>query len=67
MRDRPQINGFRRGVPILLLLLSCLVSCGQSHTERPDIPKVVQGVLDLQDWDFEQHGSVMLNGEWEWY
>lgn len=33
----------------------------------PDHPKVVQGIVDLRDWDFSSHPAVTLDGEWEFY
>jgi two-component system sensor histidine kinase ChiS len=32
-----------------------------------DLPAAVRGRLDLSSWDFNQDGSVALNGEWECY
>ncbi|MFD2170761.1 ATP-binding protein [Tumebacillus lipolyticus] len=31
----------------------------------PDHPKVVQGVLDLRNWDFPDDRTITLDGEWE--
>lgn len=33
----------------------------------PNQPIAVKGQFDLRNWDFEQNGSLKLNGEWEWY
>lgn len=30
-------------------------------------PQAVEGVLDLEAWDFEQQGIVSLEGQWEFY
>lgn len=59
---------------IAVILLSVAV-CGSavlyisSHmppkTPRP--PQAVQGVLDLRDWNFGQHGVLSPEGEWEFY
>jgi diguanylate cyclase (GGDEF)-like protein len=48
-----------------LWLLFLLSSCVQQDT--PPQPKVVQGVLDLREWDFAKHGPVNLDGEWKFY
>ena len=37
---------------------------GQEHA---DYRLAQKGVLDLTGWDFESHGPVPLNGEWEFY
>ena len=46
-------------IPLLVLLWGC--------TDRSPPPRAVQGVLDLSGWNFDQNGSVVLNGEWEIY
>jgi len=52
-----------KGVWLLLLLL---VSCSQpNQTVEP--PKATNGLLNLQDWDFEHQGMTGLSGEWEYY
>jgi two-component system sensor histidine kinase ChiS len=30
-------------------------------------PSVIEGVIDLTDWDFKQDGMVRLNGDWSFY
>lgn len=30
-------------------------------------PKVVQGVLDLKQWNFQTDGNISLDGDWEFY
>jgi hypothetical protein len=37
------------------------------HAEAKQPPKVVQGVLDLREWDFHSDGPVSLAGEWAFY
>lgn len=37
------------------------------HQMGMNQPKADRGVLDLTNWDFEQNGSVWLNGEWAFY
>lgn len=33
----------------------------------PEQPEIVNGVLDLRDWDLQQSVSIPLNGEWKFY
>src|SRR5690554_4992177 len=33
----------------------------------PAHPHVIQGVLDLRDWDFTKNPIVTLDGQWELY
>ena len=50
---------------IFVLLLTLLsVSCA---TNRKEIPKAVEGYLDLSTWDFQKDGNIKLNGQWEIY
>ncbi|TGL61376.1 SpoIIE family protein phosphatase [Leptospira sarikeiensis] len=44
---------------LLLVLFAC-----QPVKENP---RVIQGVLDLRNWDFQTDGSVSLDGDWEFY
>ena len=40
--------------------------CSDSRFEK-DIPKAQRGVLDLRKWDFQQDGTVLLSGEWQFF
>jgi two-component system sensor histidine kinase ChiS len=51
---------FVLAVGSFLLLVS-----GCAERKRP--PRAVQGVLDLSQWDFDEHGTVDLKGQWEIY
>ena len=55
----------RKGVWLLLLWL-LLASCSQIE-RPPKPPQAAQGVLDLQNWDFNENGQVDLSGEWVFY
>lgn len=45
---------------ILVWMLLCLpLLC------NADSPKVVDGLIDLRDWDFKINGAVALDGDWE--
>ncbi|MDM8528704.1 7TM diverse intracellular signaling domain-containing protein [Anaerolineales bacterium HSG24] len=49
---------------ILTLLVLILTAC---NTTISPPPPVEEGRIDLSAWDFEEQGSVELNGEWEFY
>jgi len=52
--------------PIVLLLvifLMGLTSC--SAKQSTPFPVAESGVLDLRSWDFDNHGTVMMKGAWE--
>ena len=52
----------------LCLLLFLLAGCSRvPELSQKTAPKVVEGVLDLSDWDFEKDGVVALDGEWDFY
>ncbi len=52
---------------ILLFSWGILVSfCHDTFAKTP-FPKVVDGMLDLSEWDFDHDGLVKLDGEWEFY
>ena len=42
------------------------VACTTSN--RPDVrPTALDGVLDLQSWDFDRFGSLEMSVEWDFY
>jgi hypothetical protein len=43
-----------------------LTACSKTQS-RNATPTAVDGVLDLTKWDFDEDGSVNLDGEWEFY
>ena len=47
---------------VLLLLFS---SCATQVA--PPQPKVIQGILDLRNWDLARDGPVRLDGDWAFY
>lgn len=53
----------------IIAVLSGFIITGFSpgHTSDIQNPRVVNGVLDLTDWDFEKNGIVIIDGEWEFY
>jgi two-component system sensor histidine kinase ChiS len=50
----------------LLILIIMLTACSKTQS-RNATPTAVDGVLDLTKWDFDEDGSVNLDGEWEFY
>lgn len=57
---------FPFGVPVLLLMFCSFLVLGCQEQER-FVPKIEQGVLDLSEWNPEEDGPVLLQGEWEFY
>jgi two-component system, sensor histidine kinase ChiS len=47
----------------LLIIILTIVGCNPTRK----IPRVEKGVIDLRDWNFQENGSVELEGEWEFY
>ena len=45
-----------------LVIFTCR---NDSINENP--PRVMKGVLDLNNWDLKENGPIDLNGEWEFY
>ena len=50
----------------LSILIIMLTACSKTQS-RNATPTAVDGVLDLTKWDFDEDGSVNLDGEWEFY
>lgn len=40
---------------------------GYLLAKPPQMPRAVQGILDLRGWDFGKDGVLSLEGEWEFY
>ena len=49
-----------------LILFTIFLSCSNSLPEE-SIPTVKNGFINLRDWDFENNGSIKLNGDWEFH
>ncbi|MCP4137067.1 MAG: hypothetical protein GY754_39225 [bacterium] len=49
----------------IMLIIQTLLAGSCFSGKKP--PAAQKGVLHLEDWDFEKHGPVKLNGEWEFY
>ncbi len=52
--------------PILLLIVIASLSCA-SDNQSGSYPVAKNGILDLNDWNFEADGPVPLKGEWMFY
>ena len=50
----------------IAMSLTFLISC-RNDSARKISPNLVNGVLDLKNWDFEKDGPINLIGEWEFY
>ncbi|WP_152393858.1 sensor histidine kinase [Paenibacillus guangzhouensis] len=48
---------------LLVIFLMGLTSCSAKPTTP--FPVAEAGILDLRGWDFDQQGTVMMKGEWE--
>lgn len=49
-------------IPIVILVLAFI-----NNANHVQSPKAQQGVLNLTDYDFKQHGNIRLDGDWEFY
>jgi diguanylate cyclase (GGDEF)-like protein/PAS domain S-box-containing protein len=50
----------------LFILCFLLASCIQP-SQTVEQPQAAKGILDIQNWDFENHGRISLSGDWEFY
>ncbi len=61
----------KRRIAILVItimsVILLLISGKQAVENKKVVPQAVNGILDLTEWDFEKHGVVSLNGQWEFY
>jgi PAS domain S-box-containing protein len=51
---------------IFSVILFLIIGCKPNILDRT-VPEIVNGVLDLSDWDFDKDGPVELSGKWEFY
>lgn len=49
------------------LLLSLLFALLSSHFVFASKSEAIEGQIDLRTYDFKKHGSIKLNGQWEFY
>lgn len=53
---------------LLLVALTAFAFCScSSITSEKKAPQVVNGVLDLRNWDLESDGPVPLDGQWHFF
>jgi hypothetical protein len=50
-------------IPIFVLISAFTIN----YADTTNKPEAVNGTLDLTDWDWEQNGTIDLNGQWEFY
>ncbi|NIK78522.1 signal transduction histidine kinase [Paenibacillus castaneae] len=62
-----RFNRIMKLVLLILLIIALAASIYLLTVPNRNMPLAKQGVLDLSDWDFSQRGTVMLDGEWEFY
>ena len=49
----------------VIIMILVLISTGCTHANT--VPKPVNGVLDLRNWNFAKNGTVALDGRWDFY
>lgn len=52
---------------IIANILLLLNGCSSETTENKIAPKAVNGIMDLNGWDFKTENIINLDGEWEFY
>lgn len=59
----------RHVFPVAIFLFTILFSnYGHAAWDRQKVPpKIINGVLDLKSWNFNEDGPVPLTGEWQFY
>lgn len=53
-------------IAVTAVIMICLLSFFQQEKENGQ-PVAKNGAIDFSGWDFQKHGLVKLNGEWEFY
>jgi serine phosphatase RsbU (regulator of sigma subunit) len=52
------------GIVFIAVLSALAAGCGVSRAETP---RAGNGVINLAHWDFDKDGTVVLDGQWEFY
>ncbi len=52
---------------ILLAFFLLFFANSCKHYNKKEKPIIAKGFIDLQNWDFENQGNIILAGEWEFY
>lgn len=52
---------------VAIFITLVIINIYKFKDEKPVQPKVINGVINLTNWDFDKNGNVELNGEWEFY
>lgn len=58
---------FIRKSLIFIIIIYSLMLVGCSNIEKDETPKAEKGILNLENWNFEENGILELNGTWEFY
>lgn len=53
-------------ITVILVITFFLIKDSVS-SEKEEMPKAKNGVLDLSSWDWEEDGNVKLDGNWDFY
>ncbi len=51
---------------LIVAIVLIFTACGPEYPQKTP-PKVRNGILDLSQWNFQQDGTVKLDGQWEFY
>ncbi|MEL7148685.1 MAG: histidine kinase dimerization/phospho-acceptor domain-containing protein, partial [Bacteroidota bacterium] len=52
---------------VSILLCTLFFLSLSADTRGQEVPRASNGVLNLSDWDFQEGGSLLLDGEWDFY
>ena len=50
-----------------ILLFFLLISFSACNSYQKEVPKAIDGFLDLKEWNIEKDGDIALDGTWEFY
>ncbi|MCJ7772779.1 MAG: PAS domain S-box protein, partial [Desulfobacterales bacterium] len=53
-------------IVVIVFNLAFFIGC-QNNSTKKNLPKAINGVLDLNNWDLKKDGPVEIAGEWEFY
>lgn len=59
-----------RKVAVIIFIAACVMMItilAMDTRSQSNPPRAEGGLLNLEDWDFSEHRSVRLDGEWEWF
>ncbi|MBA4319707.1 MAG: hypothetical protein C0412_15000, partial [Flavobacterium sp.] len=50
-----------------MFIFLVLAGCSSNKQVKKEVPKAINGVIDLTNWDFKKDGEIELDGDWEYY